>query len=456
MQLKGKKVHIIGVCGIGMSAIAMHLNDLGAIVHGSDKATNNEMGQNLRSIGITVSDHSAENITQDLSFLVKSTAIQDNNIEIVKAKELGIPILSRSDILSEITRQHSCVVSITGAHGKTTTTTMVGELLYKLGRNPTVFSGGVMGFCNSNFRGGSRDLMVVEADESDGTFLNLKTDVAVITNIEFEHAEFYNDFNEMLKAYERFANASDVKKIIVCGDDEGIQRIKLPSYNKHIITYGFESWNYLYAKNLVIDGQYINFTIVIGNKEIPNFSLKANGIHNVLNVLCAFAVAECHLDDICITQAKEMMMNFGGISRRFNFLPNKKNITIIDDYAHHPTEIRATIAAAKQIGKRVVAVLQTHRYTRLNALMDDFISCLDAADIGIITEVYSAGESPIAGVSGESLWSDMVKEGRAKEYYFVSTPEELYELLDRIIMDDVVLFMGAGDITAWAKSYAVL
>lgn len=455
MQLKGKKVHIIGICGIGMSAIAMHLNDLGVIVQGSDKATDGEMGQNLRNIGIAVSDHSAENITEDLSFLVRSTAIQDNNIEIIKARELGIQILSRSDILSEITRQHSNVVSITGAHGKTTTTTMVGELLYRLGRNPTVFSGGVMGFCGSNFRSGSKNLMVAEADESDGTFLHLKTDVAVITNIEFEHAEFYKDFNEMLKACQDFANASNVKKVIVCGDDEGIQKLKINS-SKEIITYGFDPKNDIYAKDIVVDGQYINFTIVVGNKEIPNFSLKANGIHNVLNVLCAFAVAECTTEGELIMKVKEMMMNFGGISRRFNFLPNEKNITIIDDYAHHPTEIRATIAAAKQMGKRVIAVLQPHRYTRLHALMDDFISCLDDADIGIITDVYSAGELPIEGISGESLWSAMEKKGKTKEYYFVSNPEELYELLDRIIMDDVVVFMGAGNITIWAKSYATL
>jgi UDP-N-acetylmuramate--alanine ligase len=457
MQLKGKKVHIIGICGIGMSTIAMHLNNLGAIVQGSDIATDGEMGENLRSIGINVSDHSAENITENLDFIVRSTAIQDNNIEIVKARELGIPILSRSDILSEITRQHSCVVSITGAHGKTTTTTMTGELLYKLARNPTVFSGGVMGFCDSNFRSGSEELMVVEADESDGTFMRLKTDIAVVTNIEFEHAEFYKDFNEMIEAYEIFVNNINVQKVIICGDDPGIKSLRI-NPSKEIISYGFDQNNDIYAKDIEFSGDKIDFTIVKNTKEFGRFSLNAIGIHNVLNVLSAFAVSSlfCSSDDEFIKISKEMMQNFRGVARRFNLLPNNKNLTIIDDYAHHPTEIRATIAAAKQMGKRVIAVIQPHRYTRLHALMDDFVSCLDEADIGIITEVYSAGEIPIEGVSGERLYNGILGKGKAKEYHFISTPDELYELLDTIVMDDVVVFMGAGNITTWAKSYAAL
>lgn len=454
MNLKEKKIHIIGICGIGMSAIAMHLEGLGASVRGSDAATDNKMSANLRNKGIKVSDPSPRNITKNLDFVVKSTAIKDDNVELIKAKELNITVLSRSDILSEITRQHSCVISITGAHGKTTTTTMTGELLHELDKNPTVFSGGIMGFCNSNFRKGSENLMVVEADESDGTFMCLKTDIAVVTNLEFEHAEFYKDFNEMIKACEAFVNSNKVKKVVLCGDDKGIRELKI-GISKEIITYGLNSGNDIYAKDIEFSGDKINFTIVKNNQEIPNFSLNAVGIHNVLNALGAFAVASLLFasGDEFIEKTRRMMVNFRGVARRFNLLPNNKNLTIVDDYAHHPTEIRATVAAAKQMKKRVIAVLQPHRYTRLKALMGDFASCLNEADIAIVTDVYPASEEPIEGVDGKALY-ELMRKNRDLTY-FVATPDELYKLLDKItISNDTIMMIGAGDITSWAEHYS--
>ncbi len=466
MNFQGKKIHIVGICGIGMSAIAQHLNNLGAVVQGSDKATSGHIQETLHNQNIKVFEHSQSNISSEVEYVIRSTAIQNDNVEILQANALQIPILSRSDILTEITKKHDCVISITGAHGKTTTTTMTGELFYELESNPTIFSGGIMGFCNSNFRGGSTDLMIVEADESDGTFMQIKTDIAVITNIEFEHAEFYKDFNHMIRSCETFVNNENVKNIVLCGDDHGTKQLQI-DYDKKVIRYGFNPDNDLYAKDLKYEKGYITFTIVANQKEIQGFKLRAYGNHNVLNALCAFTIAlvKYGLDEKLVEISQKMMRNFGGIARRFNILPNSKNITIIDDYAHHPTEIRATIEAAKQMVEagKLIAVLQPHRYTRLSALMDDFTKSLDDADVAIVTEVYAAGEQQINRVSSKIL-CDLISKRistnsniNLKKCFFARDSNELFEILNKVaVCDNTVVFMGAGNITEFCKQYTVI
>jgi UDP-N-acetylmuramate--alanine ligase len=451
MNFKEKSFHIVGICGIGMSAIALYLKGIGCDVQGSDSVINSTIAQKLRNYGINVIANSPDNITQDIDFLVKSTAIKNNDPELVKANALGITTLSRSDILSEITRRNSCVVSISGAHGKTTTTTMTGELLYYLNANPTIFSGGIMGLFDSNFRAGSDQLMIVEADESDGTFMNLKTDVAVLTNVEFEHAEYYRDLEHLIDCCEKFVNGDSVQSVVVCGDDPIIKQLKITK--NHVIRYGFDQSNDVYAKDL---GE--NFTIIAFGREIRNVKLNSYGKHNILNALAALsiAIATYGLTDQVIDGGLKMMENFKGVARRFNILANNKGVKIIDDYAHHPTEIHATIASAHELKSRIIAVLQPHRYSRLSALMQDFVSCMSDADVAIVSDVYSAGEEPIDGVSGEVLVQLMQEKFPHKEIYFRSDRDSIYQLLDNIkLPGDVIVFMGAGNITDWAKNYAV-
>lgn len=431
-----------------MSAIASYLASIECDVQGSDRSIDSEIAKKLTSNGIKVMANSADNITDDINYLVKSTAISCSDPEVIRANELGITILSRSDILSEITRQNGYVISISGAHGKTTTTTMTGELFYYLDANPTIFSGGIMGLFASNFRPGSDQLMVVEADESDGTFMNLKTDLAVLTNVEFEHAEYYKDLKHLIGCCEKFINGDSVQSVVVCGDDPIIKQMKI---NKKAIKYGFDIDNDVCAKDF---GE--TFTIVACGKEIKNVRLNAYGKHNILNALCAISIAISRdgLTDHVLNGALKMMENFKGVARRFNPLANNKGIKIIDDYAHHPTEIRATIATAYELKGRVIGVLQPHRYSRLSALMNDFVDCMTEADVIIISDVYSAGEKAIDGVSGEILVQLMRDKFSHKEIYFKPGRDEIYQLLDSIrLPGDVIVFMGAGTVTDWAKNY---
>ena len=448
MKLKGK-VHVIGICGIGMSAIAMYLKNIGCDVVGSDSIIESEMALRLRLNGINVMQNSADNITDNIDYLVKSTAISCDNPELIRAGELNLKIYSRSDILSQITKQHSYVISISGAHGKTTTTTMTGELFYYLDANPTIFSGGIMGLFDSNFRQGAAQLMIVEADESDGTFGHLKTDLAVLTNVEFEHAEYYVDLKHLISCCEKFVNANAVQSVVVYGDDPIVQQLEI---NKKTIKYGFKNTNDIYAQDI---GE--TFTIIAYGKEITNVKLNAYGRHNILNALSALsvAIATYGLTDTVLDGALKMMANFQGVARRFNLLANNKLVTIIDDYAHHPTEIRATIATAKALKSRVIGVLQPHRYSRLAALMDDFTLCMADSDISIISDVYGAREQMINGISGEILAQLMQEKFPHKEIYFRGDRDSIYQLLDEIKLDgDVIVFMGAGTVTEWAKNYA--
>ncbi len=450
MILKDKSFHIIGICGIGMSAIAQYLKKVSCNVQGSDSITNSKIATNLRKNWINVLENSQDNINKDIDYLVKSTVIKSSDPELIRAIELGITILSRSEILSQITMQNRLVIAISGAHGKTTTTTMTGELFYYLNANPTIFSGGIMGLFDSNFRFGSDQLMIVEADESDGTFMDLKTNIAVLTNVEFEHAEYYRDLEHFVSCCEKFINGDDVQSVIIFGDDPVIKQLKISKND--VIRYGFDQSNDIYVKDL---GE--NFTIVAFGREISDVKLNAYGKHNILNALAAFsiAIATYGLIDAVINGAQQMMKNFSGVARRFNLLANNKEITIIDDYAHHPTEIKATIATAHELKSRVIGVLQPHRYSRLAALMGDFVDCMADADIAIVSNIYSASEEPVDGISSELLVQLMKDKFPHKEIYFKNDKDSIYQILDDIkLPGDVIVFMGAGTATEWAADYA--
>lgn len=439
-----RKIHIIGICGIGMSAIAQYCQINEYEVQGSDTQINNAMSDYLISKDIKVLQNDSNNITQEIDFIVKSTAIRDSDSEIIRATELNIPILSRSEMLTKITRESEYVISVSGVHGKTTTTTMAAEMFVALSENPTVFSGGLMGFCKNNFHSGNRNLMVIEADESDGTFMHLKTDLAVLTNVEFEHAEYYRDLQHMMTCCETFINSAKIA--VMCGDDVNIRQLKI-----HVPTlfYGFKNTNDVYAINV----QRNEFEVIVSGTNIGKFKLNAYGKHNLLNALCVLSIAVLKhgLNERIVDIWRQMISHFHGVHRRFNIVRNEQ-ITVIDDYAHHPTEIAATIEAANGLGSRIVAVIQPHRYTRLNALMNEFMTCIGAADVVIISDVYSAGENPIHGVSGKEL----VNRIASNNCYFASGQQEIYDLLKQIALPgDVILFMGAGTITNWAREYNI-
>lgn len=445
-----RKIHIIGICGIGMSAIAQYCKENEYIVQGSDAQINNAIANHLISKNIQIYSNSADNITNDIDFIVKSTAIKSTDSEIIQAQQLNIPILSRSDMLSQITQQSNCVISISGAHGKTTTTTMTAELFELLQGNATVFSGGVMEFCKNNFLSGGKELMIVEADESDGTFMNLKTNIAALTNVEFEHAEYYKDFSNMLECCEEFINGKHVEKVVLCGDDIGIQQIHS---NKQVIRYGVNNNNDIYYEH--------NKVIIYQKYIIDNPQFNFLGKHNILNSLCALSIgiAQYGLTDKVVSAWKEMISTYRGVHRRFNIVSKSNNITIIDDYAHHPTEIAVTIETAKQMNQRVIAVVQPHRYTRLFTLMNDFVACMNEADICIITDIYSAGENEIPNINGKVLYENIqlkiqCNQFNLKSCYFAEGQNEVYELINEISLSgDIILFMGAGTITNWAREY---
>ncbi len=504
-----KKVHICGIYGIGMSAIAQYLYGI-AEVQGSDASFNAVIHQTLNDLGIRIftGGNNANNITSNVGMLVYSTAVKANNVEIIAAKKLGIPLFSRAEVLAYITKQHDTTISITGAHGKTTTTTMIGNFLYDVGYDPTIISGGIMGFNNNNFHRGCNDeLIVVEADESDGTFCAIKTDIAIITNIEFEHVEYYKDFDALLRSCVKFATGETVKTLIVCGDDMGVRKMLDQINTSHLVLkYGFDKSNDAYPQNIVKTHYGTSFDIVIQNNYlvkniallhlfecwdnimithidnnsvlVKNIMLKAHGIHNILNGMSAFLAVLFYVSERNDFHAKlkctfmssisDAMKNFQGVARRFNIL-SQREITIIDDYAHHPSEVRATVTTATEVfyDKRIIAILQPHRYTRLQMFMHEFSTSLDQVDVVIITDVYSAGEEPIDNVTGKQLYeviNDRISHSEASLLqnninlcYFAADKESLFTLLRNVIKkDDVLLFMGAGNITTWAHKFSII
>ena len=494
LLLKGGKIHILGICGIGMSAIAQHLCNSGYNVQGSDMICEGDTYDRLKMMGIKIfsGKHSSNNINGEISMIIHSTAVKEDNIEIFTAKELGIPIFNRAAILFYITQQYNTVISITGAHGKTTTTTMIGNLMYDMACDPTIITGGIMGFNNNNFYQGSRkNLMVLEADESDGTFLSLKTNIAVVTNIELEHVEYYKNFDHLIESYLAFIKGKTVKYIVACGDDFGVQKL-LEQYDgitDRVFKYGMTKDNDLYPKNIRKNASSLLFDIVVVNpvlttnivpdgikiyKEddnliIRDFQLHAYGEHNILNVMCSLLTVLLSknfidIDNNFLESVYRTMSTFQGVARRFNILSNTdEGIRVIDDYAHHPSEVISTISAANDISNgesRVIAVLQPHRYTRLQQFMEEFARAFDKADICIITEVYSAGEIEIPGFKGKRL-VEMIQ-SRISNYniklqkcYYAADESSLIVLLQKTIqIQDIILFMGAGNITKYAKDFA--
>ncbi|MEA1015703.1 UDP-N-acetylmuramate--L-alanine ligase [Sphingosinicella sp. LY1275] len=450
-------IHFVGIGGIGMSGIAEVMHILGYKVQGSDVAEGYVV-EGLRKQGIAVMiGHRPENVAE-AAVVVTSSAIKRDNPEVEYALERRIPVVRRAEMLAELMRLKS-TVAIAGTHGKTTTTSMVAALLDAGGIDPTVINGGIINAYGSNARLGKSDWMVVEADESDGSFLRLDGTIAVVTNIDPEHLDHYGNFDKAKDAYVEFVeNVPFYGAALLCVDHPEVQAIIPRLQDRRVVTYGFAALADLRADNVTPIAGGNRFDVSVRNRAgdirtIADVELPMPGRHNVQNALAAIGVAiELGIPDDVIAKGFE---KFHGVKRRFTNVGVIEGVTIIDDYGHHPVEIKAVLAAAREGAQgRVIAVVQPHRFTRLRDLMEEFQGAFNDADIVYVAPVYTAGEEPIDGVDAEALVSGLKQRGH-RAVSKVEGPDDLArQLRDVAGRGDMVICLGAGDITKWAAGLA--
>jgi UDP-N-acetylmuramate--alanine ligase len=447
-------VHFIGIGGIGMSGIAEVLNNLGYRVQGSDQADSANV-QRLRSKGIECFvGHKAENLG-DAEVVVISTAIKKSNPELKAAREKLLPIVRRAEMLAELMRFRQAV-AIGGTHGKTTTTSMVATLLEAGGLDPTVINGGIINAYGTNARMGEGEWMVVEADESDGTFLKLPADVAVVTNIDPEHLDHYGTFEKVREAFRQFVeNVPFYGFGVMCTDHPEVQALVAHIEDRRVITYGANAQADVRFINHRMEGATSRFDVLIRDRKrsseiaIKDLALPMPGRHNVSNATAAIAVA--HELGLSADDIKKGLSSFGGVKRRFTATGEWNGVHIFDDYGHHPVEIKAVLRAARDATKgRIIAVAQPHRFTRLRDLFDDFSACFNDADTVMVAPVYTAGEDPIDGVTSEALVA-RIRSGGHRDARYITGPEQIAPTVRGLAKSgDFVVFLGAGNITQWA------
>jgi UDP-N-acetylmuramate--alanine ligase len=450
-------IHFVGIGGIGMSGIAEVMHNLGYKVQGSDVAEGYVI-EGLRKRGIPVAiGHDADNLG-DAAVVVTSTAIKRANPEVASAYERRIPVVRRAEMLAELMRLKS-TVAVAGTHGKTTTTSMIAAMLDAGGVDPTVINGGIINSYGSNARLGASDWMVVEADESDGSFLRLDGTVAVVTNIDPEHLDHYGDFDAVKDAFVEFIeNVPFYGAAVLCLDHPEVQALLPRVRDRRIVTYGFSAQADVRGVNVVPGAGGNRFEVIIRHRDgstrsIEDVSLPMAGRHNVQNALAAIAVAiELGLDDATIQKG---FGAFGGVKRRFTKVGETDGITIIDDYGHHPVEIKAVLSAAREgVEGRVIAVVQPHRYSRLGGLMDEFAQAFNDADVVYVAPVYAAGEAPVEGVSAAALVDRLKARGHRAAAEIADADALATVLADDAVAGDMVVCLGAGDITKWAAGLA--
>lgn len=449
-------IHFIGIGGIGMSGIAEVMHNLGFTVQGSDLSQNANVDR-LRGLGLTISiGHEAENI-ENASVIVTSSAVKSDNPEVVAARARFLPVVRRAEMLAELMRLKSCV-AVGGTHGKTTTTSMVAAMFDTANLDPTVINGGIINAYGTNARLGEGDWMVVEADESDGTFVKLPAEVAIVTNIDPEHLDHYGDFDALRAAFYNFVvNVPFYGFAVMCIDHPEVQALIGRIEDRRIVTYGESPQAEVRMVDLRFENGDCLYDVVITDRmsdttrEITGLRLPMPGRHNALNSLAAVAVAgQLKFSDDVIRAA---LANFGGVKRRFTKTGVWNDVVIFDDYGHHPVEIAAVLSATRDVAKnRVIAVMQPHRYTRLESLFDDFCSCFNDADVVIIAPVYEAGEQPIEGYDRDSLVEGLTARGH-RQALALPEPAALAKMIAEIAEPgDVVVCLGAGTITYWAHA----
>jgi len=449
-------IHFIGIGGIGMSGIAEVMHNLGFTVQGSDLSQNANVDR-LRALGISiVIGHEAENI-ENASVIVASSAVKSDNPEVVAARARFLPVVRRAEMLAELMRLKSSV-AVGGTHGKTTTTSMVAAMFDTANLDPTVINGGIINAYGTNARLGEGEWMVVEADESDGTFVKLPAEIAIVTNIDPEHLDHYGDFDALRDAFYDFVvNVPFYGFAVMCIDHPEVQALIGRIEDRRIVTYGESPQAEVRMVDLRFENGDCLYDVVITDRmsdttrEITGLKLPMPGRHNALNSLAAVAVAEQlkFSDDVIRTA----LANFAGVKRRFTKTGVWNDVIIFDDYGHHPVEIAAVLSATRDVAKnRVIAVMQPHRYTRLESLFDDFCSCFNDADVVIIAPVYEAGEQPIEGFDRDSLVEGLTARGH-RQAMALPEPAALAKMIAEIAEPgDVVVCLGAGTITYWAHA----
>jgi UDP-N-acetylmuramate--alanine ligase len=439
-------VHFVGIGGIGMSGIAEVLANMGFRVSGSD-LRRSDVTARLESLGVQVYEgHVAENV-RDSHVVVRSTAVRDDNPEIAEARRRSIPVIPRAEMLGELMRLKPHTVAVAGSHGKTTTTSMIATVLAQAGLDPTVVVGGVVGSMGSNARLGRSDLMVTEADESDRSFLMLTPTYGVVTNIDREHMDHYADMMDVRKCFADFLNKVPFYgAAVLCLDDPHVQAV-IPEIVRRRVTYGLSAQADIAAREVRYDKQFgSRFEVRRAGQPIGEVSLHVPGLHNIYNSLAAVAVSlELEVPFETISSA---LSSFTGVHRRFQIKGEAGGVLVVDDYGHHPTEIRATLVAAKlgSAGRRMIVLFQPHRYTRTQDLMDEFARSFNNADVVLVMDVYAASEEPIEGVSGESVVEAIKRYGHKDARYVGSVEEATQALLAEVRPNDMVITLGAGNV----------
>ncbi|MDC0709584.1 UDP-N-acetylmuramate--L-alanine ligase [Stigmatella sp. ncwal1] len=437
-------VHFVGLGGIGMSGIAEVLLNLGYRVSGSD-LKESDITRRLARMGATFYEgHKAQNLVH-ADVVVISSAVKKDNPEVVAARQRKIPVIPRAEMLAELMRL-KYAVAVAGSHGKTTTTSMVATVLSAAGLDPTAVVGGKVNVLDSNAKLGKSELMVVEADESDGSFLKLHPSIAVVTNIDPEHMDHYGTLDVLQTAFVEFCNRVPFYGLnVLCLDHPNVQAL-LPRLEKRAVTYGSSHMADYRLEGVTLEGFTTRFQAFRRDEPLGEFRVRMVGAHNALNALAVIAVAEEM--EIPLDMVRGALAEFGGVQRRFTVRGEVGGVTVVDDYGHHPTEVMATLAGArKAFGRRLVVAFQPHRYTRTHDLLKEFATSFNDSDVLFVTSVYGAGEDPIPGATGDVL-ADAIRDHGHRDVTFVEKRTELPgALAQRVMEGDLVLTLGAGDIT---------
>ena len=439
-------IHFVGIGGIGMSGIAEVLANLNFRVSGSD-VKKSEVTAHLEELGVEVTEgHAAENVG-DAHVVVRSTAVRDDNPEILEARRRSIPVIPRAEMLAELMRMKPHTVAVAGSHGKTTTTSMVATVLGIAGLDPTFVIGGIVRTYRANARLGKSQLMVVEADESDRSFLMLTPTIAVVTNIDREHMDYYHDMEDVRRCFADFVNKVPFYgAAVLCLDDPHVQAV-IPKVERRRLTYGMSAQADISAHDINYDHSFgCTFSVLRGVDVLGKITLRVPGKHNVYNSLAAIAVG---LElDVPFDTIAHGLSEFSGADRRFQFKGEEAGVTVVDDYGHHPTEVKATLAAAR-IGapnRRIVVLFQPHRYTRTNDLMDEFASAFNNADVLFVSDIYAASEQPIEGVNAEVLTGRIKSYGHKNAEYIGAIENAPVALRENVREGDLVITLGAGSV----------
>ena len=451
MFKKIRRIHFVGIGGIGMSGIAEVLHNLGYVVSGSD-SRESETTRRLAALGVRVAiGHRPENVGE-ADVVVRSSAVAPENAELAAARQRLVPVIQRAEMLAELMRM-KYGVAVAGTHGKTTTTSMVATVLARGGLDPTMVIGGRLNALGSNAKLGRGDFLVAEADESDGSFLKLSPTIAVVTTIDAEHLDYYRDLHHIRETFLEFINKVPFYGLaVLCLDQENIQGL-LPRVEKRFVTYGLRTQADLLAQDVTLAGMSSEFQVIWKRTPLGRLRLNVPGLHNIYNAMAATAVGlDLELD---FSTIREGLLEFTGVDRRFQVRGEAGGVLVVDDYAHHPVEIQATLNAAKAgFNRNLIAVFQPHRYTRTQALLQEFFTAFYQADRLFVTEIYPAGKSPMPGVSGRQIAEGVAGHGHRNVTYLPAKEELADAVLGVVRPGDMVITLGAGDIWRVAEEVA--